>query len=104
MARHNLSDGQIIAWRRKHSFTLSNQIDPTQNEAADLARQRAEIQAVLAQRQQAVQKQAGLGGGGGGEDAARATAIAALMSAAGQRQQLQQQQIQIQTDMLVYWS
>jgi len=74
--------------------TFSNQIDPTQNEAADLARQRAEIQAVLAQRQQAVQKQAGLGGGG--DDAARATAIAALMSAAGQRQQQQLQQLQIQ--------
>ena len=77
--------------------TFQNQTDPTHNEAADLARQRAEIQAVLAQRQQAVQKQASLGGGGGGgsEDAARATAIAALMSAAGQRQQLQQQ-LQIQ--------
>jgi len=76
---------------------FQNQTDPTHNEAADLARQRAEIQAVLAQRQQAVQKQASLGGGGGGgsEDAARATAIAALMSAAGQRQQLQQQ-LQIQ--------
>jgi transducin (beta)-like 1 len=74
--------------------TFSNQIDPTQNEAADLARQRAEIQAVLAQRQQAVQKQAGLGGGG--DDAARATAIAALMSAAGQRQQQQLQQLQMQ--------
>mmetsp|Transcript_29774 Transcript_29774/g.50778 ORF Transcript_29774/g.50778 Transcript_29774/m.50778 type:complete len:831 (+) Transcript_29774:153-2645(+) len=81
--------------------TFQNQTDPTHNEAADLARQRAEIQAVLAQRQQAVQKQASLGGGGGGgsEDAARATAIAALMSAAGQRQQLQQQlQIQQQND------
>jgi transducin (beta)-like 1 len=79
--------------------SFQNQSDPTQNEAADLARQRAEIQAVLAQRQQAVQKQASLiGGGGSSEDAARATAIAALMSAAEQRQQLQQQlQIQQQT-------
>lgn len=79
--------------------SFQNQSDQTQNEAADLARQRAEIQAVLAQRQQAVQKQASLiGGGGSSEDAARATAIAALMSAAEQRQQLQQQlQIQQQT-------
>ena len=76
--------------------TSQNQIDPTHSEAVDLARQRAEIQAVLTQRQQAVQKQAVLGGGGGGDDAARATAIAALMSAAGQRQQLHQQQIQTQ--------
>lgn len=73
--------------------TFQNQNDQTHNEAVDLARQRAEIQAVLAQRQQDVQKQVGVGGGS--EDAARATAIAALMSAAGQRQQLQQQ-LQIQ--------
>ena len=76
--------------------TVQNQTNKTHNEAADLARQRADIQAVLAQRQHDVQIQAGLvGGGGGREDAARATAIAALMSASGQQQQLQQQ-LQIQ--------
>lgn len=86
----------ILQVNRSVPQTSQNQSDPTRDEAAELARQRAEIQAVLAQRQQAVQKQAGMGGGGS-EDAARATAIAALMSAAGQRQQLQQQQqLQIQ--------
>ena len=59
----------------------------TDSEAADMARQRAEIQAVLAQRQQAVL--AGRGGpqqqqqqGFQGENEARANAIAALMASA----------------------
>jgi len=98
--QQKLQQQQQAMQQMNHSVpqAVQKQADPTQNEAADLARQRAEIQAVLAQRQQDVQKQANLGGGRG-EDAARATAIAALMSAAGQRQQqqqLQQQQLQIQ--------
>lgn len=85
-----------------------------QAEAAEVARQRAEIQAVLAQRQQAVQAMAQQQGGqqqqgmnqqgmvqtqsirkssqGSQEDSARANALAALMQAAGQQQQAQQGQ------------
>jgi WD40 repeat protein len=64
----------------------------TNSEAAEMARQRAEIQAVLAQRQQAVLTGRGGVATGGGQqpqqglqdDSVRASAIAALMASAAQ--------------------
>ena len=88
--------------QQQQNQSFHTQMDPSQVEAAEVARQRAEIQAVLVQRQQAVQAMAQQQQGqpsqqqqqqqqggvqGQQEENARATAISALMMAANQGQQ-----------------
>jgi len=98
-AQHRIQQEMWNKQQQNQQQQSSQQDNNSQaTEAAEVARQRADIQAVLAQRQQAVHalahQQGGGGGGGSGgqgqpqqqgsqEDSTRANAISAFMKAAG---------------------